>query len=452
MSKRTWALLAAGALLASTMVIGPVSAQEAPAVPAAPNVVDPLNDANYLNDQGLAGAGLTGTPATVPSAGDNGTPADGGSVSDILAVWFTADQGSVYAHIQTQAPGPATAALFYRVTVDPGVGANCLWFQAGAPGAGNAGTVGASLRTVAPCDPVQTVNEGAEFTQVEGPDGTGIHTIKIPRALSAYLVDGAKLATPKAETRHYTAAPTGNSLTAPQIDNTKPGTDYVITSGGEAPPPQEDPGPPSDGEVGEDDPGSGGPKPDQPVKEGCKKKKGKGKKKGCKKVKACPKPASCTPYTPGEEGAEAPLNLVTKDHTAEAPLEITIEQGPGVPDVAASHAFQNLQIDAEGAEGGLFIRYEFPDYEDHDLYVNYADGSEAAHVGGFNPVPVGPLDGTGDGGHSEQGAEQIDGLRTADCAGYTLDLVNFAGEGGEYTVKVWLGEIQNDPAAPGGGR
>jgi hypothetical protein len=95
---------------------------------------------------------------------------------------------------------------------------------------------------------------------------------------------------------------------------------------------------------------------------------------------------------------------------------------------------------------GLYIRYEFPEYEDHDLYVNYADGSSAATVGGFNQVSAGPLDGTGSGGHSEQGAEVLDGLRTADCAGYTLDLVNFLGQGGDYTVKFWLGEVQNEPA------
>lgn len=174
-----------------------------------------------------------------------------------------------------------------------------------------------------------------------------------------------------------------------------------------------------------------------------------------KKKKGKKKPAACAPYAPGEQGAEAETFKITDAATEDAPLEITIEQamgqggdlGAGVYDGSA-HTFRNLQVDSKGKEAGLYIRYEFPVYEDHDLYVNYADGSEAAHVGGFNLVPVEIFDGTGAGGHSEQGAEQIDGLRTADCAGYTVDFSNYLGEGGDYAVKVWLGEIQNDPAPP----
>ena len=167
------------------------------------------------------------------------------------------------------------------------------------------------------------------------------------------------------------------------------------------------------------------------------------------------KPKACAAYVPGEQGAEAESVSVTDAHTAEAPLEVTITQemgqggdlGLGQYDGSA-HTFRNVQVDSKAAEGGLYIRYEFPAYEDHDLYVNYADGTEAAHVGGFNAAPVGIFDGTGSGGHSEQGAEQIDGLRTPDCAGYTVDFSNYLGQGGEYTVLMWLGEIQNDPAAP----
>lgn len=430
-----------------TGVFGALPASSETVVPAEPLVTDPVGDANYLNDQGFAGTGIA--PATVPESGDNSTPADGGSVSDVMAAWLTADADNVYAHFQTEAPGPATLALFYRLRVDPGVGSNCLWFQAGAPGAGNAqGVSTPSLRTISPCDPVQTVSEGAEFIQEEGPDGTGIHTIKIPRVLSAYLVDGTTLATPKVDVTHYTLSPPvpgvtgGAGLTAPTIDQTKPGLDWVIASG----------------------PGSGGPPvveepptgtdPDEPKKKNCKKKKGKAKKK-CKKFNkslgGAPTGNGCDAYVPGEQGAEAETLIVKDEHTAEAPLELVIDQDPGaVRAEVRGHVFANIQVDSEAAEAGLFVRYSFPDYEDHDLYVRYADGALAAQAAGFNPIVEAPLvnDGTTVAGHSERGAEQVDGVRTADCAGYTADFVNFLGEGGEYTVTMWLGEIENDPQAP----
>jgi hypothetical protein len=169
-----------------------------------------------------------------------------------------------------------------------------------------------------------------------------------------------------------------------------------------------------------------------------------------KKKKKPPLPPACAAYEPGEQGAEAELVVVTDAHTAEAPLEITIEQGPGLvaSQVARSHVFKNIQVDTALTEAGLFVRYEFPAYEDHDLYVNYSDGTVAAQAAGFNPIveaePVN--EGTSIGGHSERGAEQVDGVRTADCAGYTADFDNFLGEGGEYTVNLWLGEAENDPA------
>lgn len=163
----------------------------------------------------------------------------------------------------------------------------------------------------------------------------------------------------------------------------------------------------------------------------------KGSKKGSKKAKGC------AAYEPGEEGAEAETTVVTDEATEDAPLEITVEVGPGAA-ASASHSFHNVQVDSGAPEAGLYARYEFPAYEDHDLYVKLADGTEVARAAGFNQTPYGPLDGTGNGGHSEMGAEQIDGLRSLDCQGYTLDLADYLGMGGEYTVKLWLGEIQND--------
>jgi hypothetical protein len=147
---------------------------------------------------------------------------------------------------------------------------------------------------------------------------------------------------------------------------------------------------------------------------------------------------------------------VTDAATEEAPIEVTIAAPSGVP-VANGQAFHNIQVDAAAAEAGLYVRYEFPVQDDHDIYLNYSDGSEAAHAAGFNPfpfVPANPVlgtDGTGNGGHSEQGAEVLDGIRTADCAGYTLQMDSYLSEGGDMTLKLWLGEAQNDPAPPDGG-
>ena len=165
------------------------------------------------------------------------------------------------------------------------------------------------------------------------------------------------------------------------------------------------------------------------------------------------KPKACAAYVPGEQGAAAESFVVTDAHTAEAPLEVTVTHA-SAPDSFSESFFSNIQVDSKAAEAGLYISYEFPVYEDHDLYVYYPDGTEAAHVGGFNPAPVIPAndvfstDGTGNGGHSEQGAEVLDGLRTPDCGGYTVDFQGFITEGGEYTAKVWLGEAVNDPAPP----
>ncbi len=88
---------------------------------------------------------------------------------------------------------------------------------------------------------------------------------------------------------------------------------------------------------------------------------------------------------------------MTDANTADAPLELTVTQEMGQGNdgglgstTARVHTFRNIQVDSAAAEAGLYIKYSFPVYEDHDLYVYYADGAEAAHVGGFNQVSAGP--------------------------------------------------------------
>lgn len=153
-----------------------------------------------------------------------------------------------------------------------------------------------------------------------------------------------------------------------------------------------------------------------------------------KKKKVCPT------FVGIEEAAEAELFKVTDKATEDAPIEATVEVPAGTP-AESGHGYLNVLADPKAKETGLFVRFEFPAHEDNDLYLYNPDGEEAAHAAGFNPTPFGPFDGTGSGGHSEQGAEQIDGLATLDCQGYSVDLVSYMSFGGEMTVKLWLGEI-----------
>lgn len=174
------------------------------------------------------------------------------------------------------------------------------------------------------------------------------------------------------------------------------------------------------------------------------------------KKKKKKKPPACLTYQPGEAGTGFETTVVTDEATEEAPIEVTIaapmglgnDLGVGVYDMSEA-TFHNIQVDTADAETGLYARYEFEAYEDLDLYLDYADGAPAANSGAFNQAPVpGVLDGTGNGGGGGTGYEQLDGIRTADCAGYTARLNSWLTPGGDRTLKLWLGEVQNDPAPP----
>jgi hypothetical protein len=112
----------------------------------------------------------------------------------------------------------------------------------------------------------------------------------------------------------------------------------------------------------------------------------------------------------------------------------------------------NIQVDTlSGQETGLYVRLEYDNpvlIRDYDLWLNNPDGSNASNAHGFNADPDGQFSPVSDGGHTETGAEQIDGTATADCQGYTLDVATSSGEGGTFPLKLWLGEIQYRPAGP----
>ncbi|MDQ3982337.1 MAG: hypothetical protein M3271_06605, partial [Actinomycetota bacterium] len=87
---------------------------------------------------------------------------------------------------------------------------------------------------------------------------------------------------------------------------------------------------------------------------------------------------------------------------------------------------------------------------DYDIDLLYADGSYGARSHDWNTV-LGTGEGVNGGhaGESTTASEKIVGVRTADCAGWTVETANWFGEGGEMTVKLWLGEVKNEPLPPG---
>ncbi|MFN2595420.1 MAG: hypothetical protein ABR579_11090 [Actinomycetota bacterium] len=216
-------------------------------IPATVQINDPLNDANYLNDQSLVSG--------VPEENDQSTAADAGSVSDLLKIWYTSDATTVSVHIQTEKPPPATQSYIYRVYSNPGKGSvtsstlGCLRFFAFIPGDGGgyAGDQYAGL--------LDLCNVGTDYASnaVEAPlqidtlkDGSGVMTITVPRSYSPLLAPGLKLEKPFASVRNLVGTgPEGDGQATTtdtnarwkgttQIDNSKIGTDYVLQDGSPA--------------------------------------------------------------------------------------------------------------------------------------------------------------------------------------------------------------------------
>ncbi|MFP5297425.1 MAG: hypothetical protein ACLGHL_00355 [Actinomycetota bacterium] len=180
------------------------------------------------------------------------------------------------------------------------------------------------------------------------------------------------------------------------------------------------------------------------------------------KKKKKKKPAACAAYVPGEKGAEAETLVVTDAATAEAPATFDfslpeyflegIDGGqPSVP--------LNVQVDSAASTAGLYVTWEFQSHRDYDLWAYRADGSEAASSHGFQPLidtkgAPGPADqsntASNHAGESTADTENIVGLITPDCGGYTLEMLNYLGEGGDFQLKVWLGEGKTEPKAAEG--
>jgi hypothetical protein len=158
------------------------------------------------------------------------------------------------------------------------------------------------------------------------------------------------------------------------------------------------------------------------------------------------KAKKCGAYKPGADGAGKPITLVTDAATKDKPVSVTVSTQPGAGFSSAteggdmgptSHAYANVQVVSKAASAKLYVRLEFTPIFDYDLFLRTSDGTAVAYSAGGAPY-AGPLDGTGNGGHSEAGAENIDGALSARCSGYTVDVSSATTPGGDVTVKYWL--------------
>ena len=176
-----------------------------------PSIEDPLNDANFVNDQGTGDG----------TVGDVAAPADGGTVGDLLSVTFTNDAKNLYVHIETEAPPPATVGESFRVRVNPdGAGGTyCLNFEAFFPGANNDLTASVGH--------LHDACTGETIEALVQPSILGGTAIVVPRKAHDALGKGKTLVAPQAQTMAWTGTyPIG--VAGPYIDTTKVGTDYVL--------------------------------------------------------------------------------------------------------------------------------------------------------------------------------------------------------------------------------
>ena len=174
------------------------------------------------------------------------------------------------------------------------------------------------------------------------------------------------------------------------------------------------------------------------------------------------KKAVCGAFAPGEVGADKPTLVVKSTATEAAPAiqKVTLEphffEGAHPDYTPASYDAFNVQVDSATKDAGLYALVEFPARRDVDMNLYHTDGSYAARSHGFQPVlgihpTIDEEQGNlgGHGGESTDHSEALVGIRTNDCGGWTLEVANYFGEGGEFEVKLWLGEAKNDPQAPG---
>lgn len=147
----------------------------------------------------------------------------------------------------------------------------------------------------------------------------------------------------------------------------------------------------------------------------------------------------CPAFAPGVEDAqEAETLKVTRKATEKKPLAIEFEHGPAAPEVATESLYFNLQVQPKAKQTGLYLRLEFDDQSDVDLYLYDESGEEAAVSGAFNPAPIpGATDAGGNGG---PGFESIPGHAAARCEGFSVESRAYLTQGTPAVLKAWLGK------------
>ena len=158
----------------------------------------------------------------------------------------------------------------------------------------------------------------------------------------------------------------------------------------------------------------------------------------------------CAKYVAPDWAADAETSIVTDKATADAPIEIELQTGPGAGFTNADypgdetghieHAFQNVVVDTTAKSANLFAAIEFVPAFDYDLFLRLPAGPSVAYEADFNPATVNGPTGVGasESAHAEPGLSQIDGYPIPDCYGYTVDVASGIAPGGAVTLKLWL--------------
>ena len=175
------------------------------------------------------------------------------------------------------------------------------------------------------------------------------------------------------------------------------------------------------------------------------------------------KPAACAAFTPGELGAAAETVVVTDANTADAPVLVPISLGmafdEGLLEAAGAgetpRAYVNVQVNSAAPTAGLYATFEFQSHRDYDFWAYNPDGTAAASAHGFQPLmdtKGTPADqsntDSNHAGESTADSENLVGVITPDCGGYTLEASTYFGEGGDFEIKLWLGEGTTAPGVP----
>lgn len=157
------------------------------------------------------------------------------------------------------------------------------------------------------------------------------------------------------------------------------------------------------------------------------------------------KALACDAFTPGvEDAAEAEVVKITPKATEEKPVVIEFEHAGSLPFVAPDHQWFNVQVYSSTPSAGLWIKDEFSDRHDIDLYLYNAAGEEVALSGGFNTVP----EAHDSDGNATTNSEQIPGYPAAQCEGYTIESAGYLTPGTDATLSIWLGEETDDYTKP----